>query len=150
MAATLDAARALKAEGDRLLACAARHACASTVGVSGADLDLASQCYAQAADAYVEGAAQYQQSEASVTDVRASADAQGTSPQLQGRLRAEAGAALRDASRRLGARTAHPSLEHSRAFAEGHRERLVRAAPELFDGADHAAQGWALEAGPSR
>jgi hypothetical protein len=125
----------LMAEGDRLLGRAWEYGRPVKAGLSAADLDLAEYYYAQAAEAYLVGAVEYQSGRAVTRDGAALEDPTELVQSLQGSLRAEAESALRDAT--AGTRNASrpEAVESARTFAEELRDRFAHAAPELFHGA---------------
>jgi hypothetical protein len=122
------------AEGDRLLGRAWEYGRSSKPGLAPGDLELAEHYYAQAAQAYLVGAAEYQRGRAVTRDGAALEDPIELVRSLDGRLRAEAEGALRSASTPVAAESRHRGVERARIFAEDLRHRFLEAAPELFRG----------------
>lgn len=126
----------LMAEGDRLLGRAWEdYGRPLKPGLTGADLELAEYYYVQAAQAYLVGAVEYQRGRAANPDGSAMDDPTELIHSLQGALRTEAEAALRDAADRSRAGGESDAAERARVFAEEIRDRFAHAAPELFHGA---------------
>ncbi len=134
MQTNLDEARELMAEGDRLLGRAWEHGPSSKPGLTAADLDLAGQYYAQAAQAYLVGAVEYQHGRAATRDGAAMEDTAELIHSLDGRLRTEAETALRAATDRAPDDSRGGAVERARTLAEELRDRFAHAAPELFHG----------------
>lgn len=129
----VDEARELMAEGDRLLGRAWEHGRPSKPGFTAADFDLAELYYAQAAQAYLVGAAEYQHGRAVTRDGAAMEDPIELVQSLEGRLRAEAESALR-ATNVVAEESRNSAVERARVFAEDLRHRFAQAAPDLFHG----------------
>ena len=125
----------LMAEGDRLLGRAWEYGRGGKPGLTAADHELAEHYYAQAAQAYLVGAVEYQRGRAANPDGSAMDDPTELIHSLQGALRTEAEAALRDAADRARADGGSDAAEWARVFAEELRDRFAHAAPELFHGA---------------
>jgi hypothetical protein len=134
MAGSLDDARAWMQDGDRLRERASRRLTERGSAASD-DLDIVRHDYSRAAELYLTGAVAYQHGD---RGVEASAgtfgDGRRLVESLDGRLRAEAEAALRGSQAgRSDTSDARSRMESGRAFADGLRERFAHAAPELFD-----------------
>src|SRR5262245_57682415 len=125
----------LMAEGDRLLGRAWEYGRPAKSGLSAADLELAESYYAQAAQAYLVGAVEYQHGRAATADGTAMEDTTDLVRSLDGRLRTEAEEALRHAARQPGNEDRIGGAERARMFAEELRDRFAHTAPELFHGA---------------
>jgi hypothetical protein len=134
MQPNVDEARELMAEGDRLLGRAWEYGRSSKPGVTPADLDLAGHYYAQAAQAYLVGAVEYQHGRAATRDGAAMEELSDLVRALEGRLRTEAEGALSTSCERVRDGAADTTLERARVFAEELRDRFADAAPELFRG----------------
>lgn len=124
----------LMAEGDRLLGRAWEYGRPPKPGLNAGDLDLAEHYYAQAAQAYLVGAVEYQKGRAVNRDGSAMDDPSELVHSLQGSLRSEAEAAFRSVERAQGDGRSG-AVERARAVAEELRDRFAHAAPELFHGA---------------
>lgn len=126
----------LMAEGDRLLGRAWEdYGRPLKPGLGATELELAEYYYAQAAQAYLVGAVEYQQGRAARGDGSAMEDPNELLHSLHGSLRTEAEAALRSASESGGNGAKTGTAERARVFAEELRDRFAHAAPELFHGA---------------
>jgi hypothetical protein len=130
----VDEARELMAEGDRLLGRAWEYGRSWKPGATPADLDLAGHYYAQAAQAYLVGAVEYQHGRAATRDGAAMEETGDLVQALDGRLRTEAEAAISASCERVRDGAPDTAVERARVFAEELRDRFADAAPELFHG----------------
>ena len=133
MRASIEDARELIAEGDRLMGQAWERAQAAKGAVTDLDLTLAEDCFERAAQAYLVGAVEYQESQRGAEHPRFVSDEPDELIQrLDGHLGVEAAAALQ-AARRLPKTSAQASVYQAQSFAENVRDRFARALPELFN-----------------
>lgn len=137
MADRLQYAKEWIEDGDRLLRRGEQRLARVDADPDPMHVEAATQDFSRAAQMYLTAAVEYQQGHerAAVATTRLD-DTVRLVQHLEGRLRHEAEAAWDAARDRLlpsqeGGRSS--GLEPARTFAEGLRERLAHAAPELFD-----------------
>lgn len=136
MTGSLDYAKEWMRDGDRLLERAAQRLAAFNTDHQAMQVELAEHDFSRAAQMYLTGAVEYQQGrDAAVLATASLDDTVRLVQHLEGRLRSEAEAAWQAARQGLLPSQENQSagLEPARTFAEGLRDRLAHAAPELFD-----------------